>query len=280
MLEKLINEFVEEQRLSGKAQNTYESYSFLLSRFARWCRENGIDFKTLTPRQTRAFRNWLVSERLAPNTINMTIYTLRQFYDYLTEEEIVSGNPVIPKRLCVPVTETLPRFLTDEELERVMPYIQANKQRLVFLTILATGLRVGEVLALRPQDVLVQDGRVFVRVIRSKTRKQRLAPVMDPKVARELLQLKIAKKGQQRLFPVSYSTINEHAENIAAKSGVYGFGTHWLRHTFATRLLNRTEDPIPLDVVQEILGHENILSTRRYAKTLPTRFFRYAAQVG
>jgi site-specific recombinase XerD len=278
MLEKLVKEFIEEQRLSGRAPNTCDCYQDLLKRFVQWCKQNNVDFKTLTPRQTRAFRNWLVSENLAPNTINMAIYTLRQFYDFLTEEEIVSGNPVIPKRLCVPVTETLPRFLTDEELERVMPHIQKNKQRLVFLTMLATGLRVSEVLALRPQDVLVQNGRVFLRVVRSKTRKQRLAPVTDPQVAQELLKLREAKRGQPRLFPITTSTVREHASNIAAKSGVEHFSSHCLRHTFATRLLNGGE--IPLDVVQELLGHECILSTRRYAKTLPTRFFQYAAKVG
>jgi len=52
--------------------------------------------------------------------------------------------------------------------------------------------------------------------------------------------------------------------------------SHRLRHTLATQLLTRD---IPIDIVQEVLGHQNINTTRRYAKTAPERLCQLAAKV-
>ena len=54
------------------------------------------------------------------------------------------------------------------------------------------------------------------------------------------------------------------------------FYSHRLRHTFATRLLAQG---VPIDVVQEVLGHSNINTTRKYAKTAPEKVFQLAAKI-
>jgi|DewCreStandDraft_5_1066085.scaffolds.fasta_scaffold01803_15 site-specific recombinase XerD len=282
MLE-LINRFCAEARMSGKAEGTCQNYDMRLRKFSEWCATNGVDYKTITPREIRAYRNYLVSQDFSASMINSCLYTLRLFYDFLTEEEIVAGNPVLVKRLTVPMPEPIPRFLDDQEIQEVIKAIETIKKptyRLAFMTMYKTGIRLGEAVALRPQDVVVQNDRLFLRLVKSKGRRQRMAPVTDPQVAEALLALKKARKGQPTLFGCSKSTLKYWAKYIARTAGIEDFSSHCLRHTFATELLNREEDPVPLDLVQDTLGHKNIATTRRYAQTLPSRFFRLAAKVG
>jgi len=66
-----------------------------------------------------------------------------------------------------------------------------------------------------------------------------------------------------------------YAQQISFATGV-DFHCHRLRHTLATNLLAQG---IPLDVVQEVLGHENINTTRKYAKTAPEKLYQLAVEV-
>lgn len=281
MLGRVIGEYLQDLKLQGSSSDTINAYRSYLRRFELWCGENGLDFKALVPREIKAFRNWLVNEKLSTSAVNMIIYTTKAFYDFLMEEGIVNGNPVIAKRLIIRTKDNPPRFLSDDELNRILPFINKDQHRLVYLTMLSTGLRVGEAAALLPQDVIVKNKAVLLRVRSGKGAKERYVPVTDEQVAKELLQLRDSKSlfdvgPQPTLFGRHKATLIRHAKRIAIKTGV-DFTTHRLRHTFATNLLAGGE---PLDVVQDIMGHENIATTRRYAKTLPQSFLRLAAKIG
>lgn len=290
MLNQLIDQFIKDLRLQGKSPNTIWSYRSYLRHFARWCEENSVDFKSITPREVKGFRNWIVNHEFSESMVNMVIYATKAFYDYLMEEGIVTGNPVITKRLTIHMEVTTPRFLTDDELKIVLPAINKSPCKLEFLTMLATGLRVGEIAALLPEDVVMMNNSVFLRICKGKRRRDRYAPITDEQVAQELLGLRNSikeqltlferdepvKKKRRTLFGRSKSTLIRHAKRIADETGIK-FTSHRLRHTFATHLLANGE---PLDVVQETLGHKNITTTRRYAVTLPQSFFRLAARIG
>jgi site-specific recombinase XerD len=288
-LDQLTDEFIKDLKLQGRSPSTTCSYTSYLHHFSGWCKENNIDFKSITPREVKAFRNWVINHEFSESTINMIVYATKAFYDYLMEEGIVTGNPVITKRLTVRMKVTTPRFLTDDELRIILPAINKSLCRLEFLTMLATGLRIGEIADLLPQDIAVMNNSVLLRIRKGKGRRGRYAPVTDESVAQELLgrrdnvreQLTLfegqpAKKKQPTLFGRSKSTLMRYAKYIADETGI-AFTSHRLRHTFATHLLASGE---PLDVVQETLGHLNIATTRRYAVTLPQSFFRLAAKIG
>ncbi|MEW6230472.1 MAG: site-specific integrase, partial [Bacillota bacterium] len=144
-----------------------------------------------------------------------------------------------------------------------------------FRTMLAAGLRVSEVADLKPSDVILERGMVFLHVRHGKGDKERLAPVTNAEVARELLELAKERQGQPGLFGVTAGTLKVHAHNLRKATGV-DFHAHRLRHTLATRLLAQG---IPIDVVQKVLGHADISTTRRYAETMPEALFRVAAKV-
>jgi integrase len=137
-----------------------------------------------------------------------------------------------------------------------------------------TGLRVSEVAGLTGEDVIRENGKLFLRVRSGKGNKERIVPVLSKEIAKHLLEVS-KDKGKAPLFGVNSGTLKDYAHKIKKASGVH-FHSHRLRHTLATRLLARG---ISIDVVQKVLGHESISTTRRYAETLPEKVKELAARV-
>jgi len=166
--------------------------------------------------------------------------------------------------------------LTEEE-RTILAHIPALPSHisLAFRTMLATGLPVSEAANLDPEDVLLQQGAVFLMVRHGKGSKERIVPVTDVVVARELLAFAQTKELGDNLFDVQAGTFKWYAREIRKATGV-DFHSHRLHHTLATRLLAQGT---PIDLVQEVLGHENINTTRRYAKTAPERLCQLAPKI-
>jgi integrase len=146
--------------------------------------------------------------------------------------------------------------------------------RLAFETMLWTGLRVSEIASLTGEDVIKENGKLFLRVRSGKGNKERIVPVLDADLGKELLKLS-KDRGKSLLFGVTDGTLKDYAYKVRKASGVH-FHSHRLRHTLATRLLAKG---IPIDIVQKVLGHESISTTRRYAETLPEKVKELAATV-
>ncbi len=192
------------------------------------------------------------------------IGTVRGFYDFLVQEEKIFGNPVL-KSLHVQQKPTYPKPLTEDQ-QRIIKNILDSKPehiRLAFRIMLTTGIRVGEAARLTGQDIGIQQKRVVLSVRHAKRDKSRMVPVTDPEVARELLDYMKSVPEGEPLFRVSKRTLQGHAQNIARRSGI-PFTAHQTRHTFATALLAKG---IRLDVIQRVMGHADISTTRRYAET-------------
>jgi len=166
--------------------------------------------------------------------------------------------------------------MTEEEMRKVFAYIQ-NKPpphiALAFRTRYACGLRVSE-LSTWPRRCHHPVGQVFVTVRHGKSNKNRIVLVTNVAVAHELL--RPAQEKGMPIFGVKDVTFKRYAQQISFATGVEDFHCHRLRHTLATNLLS---EGVPLDVVQEVLGHENINPARQYAKTAPDKVYQLGAEV-
>jgi len=276
MLEDMVKAFLKDLKISGKSKKTIEAYSFHLDKFLAFCEERGIDYRAVNGRESKAFRNWLAEKNLSPASINAVLSACKSFYDFLLDEEIVKGNPFANPKLRVKEPDKKPDFLTEEELKRVEDAMRKLPRhiRLAFETMLWTGLRVSEVAGLTGEDVIKENGKLFLRVRSGKGNKERIVPVLDADLGKELLKLS-KDRGKSLLFGVTDGTLKDYAYKVRKASGVH-FHSHRLRHTLATRLLAKG---IPIDVVQKVLGHESISTTRRYAETLPEKVKELAATV-
>lgn len=270
----LVDGFLKELQGRGASRWTLLNYKKHLEKFIDFLEENGLPLTEVNGRQSKAFRNYLIDKGLSPRSINTILSCIKSFYDFLVEEGEMVGNPIILRNIKVKERERKPDFLREDELDRLNRYLKRVPPHiaLIFNTMLATGLRVGEVAELTGDDVIVNGGRLFIRVKSGKGKRERYAPVMDDEVAKSLLAL-AKKKG--KLFKVSRSTIIWWGWRIKNESGI-DFHSHRLRHTVATNLLSQG---YPLDVIQKVLGHASIVTTRRYAETLPDEIRKLAVKV-
>jgi len=280
----LIDAYLKDLEAAGKSPATLRAYRVHLFQFLYFLLSRGLNIRTLTLRDMRRYRQWLAdlppktrgNPKRAPSSINAALSALHGFFLFLADEGIRSTIP-FSRRLRVKQPQPDVRAPARDEEEEIMRWIEENAPRRVYLafrTMRHTGLRVGEAARLTPRDILLVRGLVRVRVV-GKGSKIREVPVLDRETAEELLKLKEEVPPDQTLFGVKDCTLRWWAERASKATGIK-FHTHLLRHAFATEALNRG---VPVDVVQQWLGHSRIDTTRRYAMTLDERVEEYARKM-
>lgn len=205
-------------------------------------------------------------------TITRKIASIKGFFRYLCSVKEIKANPALsiasPK-----VSKKLPKVMTVSEIEKLFKEKMDTRELAVFELLYATGLRVSELVNLDIKNIDFKNDTI--RTI-GKGSKERVIPIgTKAKTAlksylkeREInLQLSNSKKRDEtKVF------LNNFAEKIT-RQWVYCFirnlgdiihksiSPHTIRHTFATHLLENGAD---LRVVQELLGHANIVTTQLY----------------
>jgi len=245
----LIAEYLEDCRYRGLAQSTVDSYSWSLARLALQC-------PTL-PADRRPARSVLVGDGLADMSRKTLRVRVNGFFVWAAREY---GHPNPLEDLAKsPYREPLPRILSDEEIMALWEAAAWQRNQAMVALILDTGLRVGELAALRWADI----GKGFLVVpVQGKTGSRRV-PV-SPNV-QELMDglgdetyIWVGTKG-----PLTKHGIREIFRSLFRKAGIYTRknGPHTLRHAFASNYLKSGGQLVPL---QKILGHRSIKTTMIY----------------
>ena len=278
MLDVLIEEYLVELQMKGCVKKTISRSSNHLNRFKDFLNRSNLDYVTITARNIKSFRNELIRYDLKPKTVNGMLSSVKCFYDFLVAEQYVNAHPIVLKRLRIKEGQRLPAFMTDEELEILYNWITGIPRHisLGIRMMLATGLRVGELTAMTAKDlIMMNNGGYVVRVRHGKGDKERYVPVMDAEVLQDLIDFIGSKKDDQPVFRVTAAAFINWARKCRLDTGMH-FHCHRCRHTVGTRLLQRG---VTIDKVQDVLGHENISTTRHYARTAPEAILELAAKV-
>lgn len=155
----------------------------------------------------------------------------------------------------------LPEILTYDEIDRFLLVLEDLEDIIAGRIMLFAGLRVGEIAELRVKDIDPERCAVFVH--QGKWGKDRWAPcdVSTIQIARShAISHRIIQ--EEKLFSMSVRTIQRHMEDAYRRAAItWGATCHTLRHTCATWQLDKG---IPLEVVRENLGHEDIATTQIY----------------
>lgn len=215
------------------------------------------------------FLDHLERRGLNPSTINTLLGCVQRFYGHLLREEQVAVSPVHAQHY-LQEPEPLPRALSDEQVSRFLAGIEPVLERAVFLLLLRSGMRLGEVVALELGDVELEAHQLFIRhghknrrgrvVYFSADAGQALKGWLECRWSPLLPQLFHNRAGR----PLNHRWVQRHFRAYAARAGLERHLTvHSLRHTFACQLLNAGVDLVTL---QELLGHDSILMTQRYAR--------------
>lgn len=226
------------------------------------------------PQSTGAGKSRAIRKGISKRSQARSLSALRSFFEWLRAENERVDNPCegvdLPK-----IGRYLPSVLSVDEVDAIMRSVSLDtpegvRNRAILEVMYGCGLRVSEVSGLRINDVFLDEG--YVRVI-GKGDKQRLAPIGEEALdaLRNYLDLRpeaadtrdadivFLSRLRRRISRVSIFNI---VKNQALAAGITKeISPHTFRHSFATHLIENGAD---LRVVQEILGHESILTTEIY----------------
>jgi integrase len=224
------------------------------------------------PAEIERYKATKLRADLSAKTINNHLTVLRKLLVVAQEWGLVSQVPRI-KRMKVGVPEF--DFFNFEEANRLVAASE-DGWRLMIVTALKAGLRLGELLALRWDDVDLVAGRIVVRrsywkgrLTTPKSGKPREVPLTPG--LRDVLRSARHLKGELVFSnrdgsPFAKGETKWPLWRACRKAGLRKVGWHVLRHTFASHLVMRGA---PLKAVQELLGHSDIGTTMRYAHLAP-----------
>lgn len=211
----------------------------------------------------------------SPQTLAHFRNFLSALYSTALSWGMVSENPASGINLPVMERRREVRVLSAEEIQALLHTLPEPSRTIVLLGV-ATGLRIGEMLALRVMDVDLAGGLLFVRraiyrgVMGSpKTKRGERRVPLASFVVRALESFLASRRVDSDLFFSSRAGTPLHDRNlfrrqvepVLAKLGIRHFGWHSLRHTFRTIAGNRG---VPVEVVQSVLGHTSMDTTMLY----------------
>lgn len=207
-----------------------------------------------------------LAQNLAPATVNHYLSILKTTFSLAVRNGKVEKNPVKVVRLLSKNNSRV-RYLTEDEEALLMAALPSHMKEVVRFAIY-TGLRRGELLALRWEDVDSSTRTLTIK--RSKHGESRHIPLN--RVAWEVL---VSVKQRKVLSPWIFTTtrgqpfywLDGTFKKALEKAGIENFRFHDLRHTFASRLRMAGVD---LHAVKELMGHKTIAMTLRYSHLSPT----------
>jgi len=288
-LSELVEYYEVCNRAEGKSPKTISWYSANLKSFRNYVKSRHLpDFiETVDIKLLREYVLYLLKrnrfdghpytparkELLSAATVHGHVRTLRAFFSWLATEELIQNSPATdlkPPKVVRKVISTL----SDEEIRCILNTLSATnpgdaRNQTIFMLLLDTGLRIGELVNLKMGDAHIDEG--FLKVM-GKGKKERLVPIGSN--AQRALQrylfrhrLKPAHSGIENVFlsvhgtPLTENSIKLMFARLAKRSGVHRIHAHLCRHTFATRYLINGGDVFTL---QQILGHSTLEMVGHY----------------
>lgn len=215
-----------------------------------------------------------ISGKMTSRSQSRVLSSIRSFFDYIVLEEIRTDNPC--DRVENPkLGRYLPSVLSVEEVDAIISGVDTStwrglRDRAILEILYGCGLRVGEVCSLKISDVFLQER--FLRVV-GKGNKERIVPMGESAVSAFVSYLEARPEGAEAKYgdtaflnrsamPLSRVSVFNMVKSAALKAGVTKeISPHTFRHSFATHLIENGAD---LRIVQEMLGHESILTTEIY----------------
>jgi site-specific recombinase XerD len=247
---------------------TLRNYMNTLKHFVLWL---DVPIEEVTHKKLLTFIDHLLDKRLKPKTINCYLDSIRGFYDYLiNEEEVAMTNPV-KRGYTLRLSRPLPRYLRNEEIQKLFDVIHSPRDRAMFKLMLRCGLRVEEVAKLTLASLDLRRGQVFVyegkgakdRVVYlSKDAYQSLIQYLKVRPCSRAKKLFLVDKGRFKGKPILVRGIQHRMQYYAQRAGL-NVCCHQLRHTMATQMLNADADVV---TIQDLLGHTRIKTTQRYCR--------------
>jgi integrase len=297
-LEQWMSIWLREYKKNSIRESTYEAYESYIQKHIN-PDIGGYTLKSLRNDMIQRFVNNLIEKGMKATTVARIFNILKPALEQAVDNGMIIRNPA--NKIKLPKIEVKEaRVLTVSEQERFLAEARSYAQYEVFALILLTGMRIGETLALTWDDVdfnnnVLSVNRTSVMLLNKKTKKYEIGyhqpktvksirkiPLLpdavellqDVRTKQMLLKKYCEDYNKENLVfcndegnPIWATDMRQRISRITKNLGLEGVHIHTLRHTFATRCL---EKGIDLKIVQEILGHSSInMTANLYTHVLP-----------
>ncbi len=282
-LKDAIARFIVHCRVArGLSPHSLRAYTADLADFEAHVRLRRRRSPLVTAIDREALRRYaanLADRGLNPSTIRRRMATLKVLFRWLEREEAIGLTPFHRMDLAIRIPRRLPKALAAEDMRRLLARTDAEVRQpgghdavlmhFVVAALFATGLRVGELVGLRLEDVDRAQGAIHVRGKGNRERRVHLLGKSASVVLKRYLEIRERVGGKSTALLVDKSGIQSAAQTVrrrlvalAARAGVARRVTpHMLRHTAATQLI---EAGVDISHVQKLLGHASIATTQIY----------------
>jgi integrase len=260
---KLIEAFLEDPET--QALRYHESLSMLLAWWANHCGgEKVLELNVLKLREARE----KLRKGRSPATVNRYLSALRSCWNWGRASGLVPQDHVWPTRLLLKEDNERQRYLTDDELARLIEAARAHSQTMhaAVVVSVACGLRQGELLNLKWSDIDLDKQRI--RIMRTKTDQPRTVylPAAAVEALRTIKRSNVVSTKAVFLselgVPLNRGTIRIRWLEVRDAAKLRDFRWHDLRHSCASFL---AQQGATLLEIASVLGHRSTVVTRRYA---------------
>lgn len=283
-----LRQFIDYLRIEcGSSRATQDAYRRDVQQHIDFLQESSVVFPLeVTAVNFQEFMEHLRMEGIRTTSLARKQSSLRRFYHYLIQEGVLKEDPTRLTQIKIPY-KRFKGALTRDEVQALISAVDQEKNpalrerdHAMLELLYATGLRVSELLNLRPGDINFQFN--FLRTI-GKGNKERLIPFHDYAKQKVITYMEngrmllCSKKACETLFvnrfgrSMSRMGFWKLLQKYARIAGIISeLSPHTLRHSFATHLL---ENGMDLRVLQELLGHSSISTTEIYTHIDTRRLF-------
>ncbi len=255
-----IAEFIRWLKSKRYSESTIKTYSEAIKIFLLYY--SGKSVTDITNDDLIKFNNdYILKKKLSSSYQNQIVNGVKLFFQTIERSKLKVDLVHRPKR-----EKLLPNVLSKDEIKQILNAPTNLKHKAMLSLIYSCGLRRSELLNLKPNDIDSNRGVIIIR--QAKGKKDRIAPLSE-KILAMLREYYLTFKPSTWLF--EGQTINEKYDerslvsvlkNALAKTKITKPVTlHWLRHSYATHLLENGTD---LRFIQEILGHKSSKTTEIY----------------
>ena len=269
LVEDFLQYLLKEKRYSS---HTLTGYSGDLEEFTTYC--NRYFEESVENANHKIIRSWfaqLLEEDYKPRTIHRKASSLKSFYKYLLQKELLEVNPMalvpLPK-----LDKQLPKFVDEDDLGRLLDEIpfedsfEGYRDHLIIELFYQTGIRSSELIDIEVEDLDFSLNQLKVLGKRNKERLIPLTPHILETIKKYLTyristgdnNLFITSKSKKLYPKLVYNIVNRNLTKVTTLSQR---SPHVLRHSFATHMLNNGAE---LNSIKEILGHVNLSATQVY----------------
>jgi integrase/recombinase XerD len=257
-------------RRNCKANTLKQSATSLVQFLTFFSGKGNIVLEQLSRDDIEAFVEDLQDRGMKPTTVNTRLRGVYAFLRYLILEYKIVSWELMERKIRLKLPDRLPRAIDAQHLQQLLAVIDTPRDRALILLLLRTGMRIGELLHCKVDEVDLAEQKILIYQS-DKTSAGRAVYYSDDAQQALLAWLRTRDPLKQQLFygrytnPLCYEAARSIFIKYLQKAGLQhnGYTLHCLRHTFATDLLNAR---MPLECLRVLLGHSNLEITRRYAR--------------